>query len=77
MIVRIDPELKAKVSTFALSEGKNVSQVVRELLENYVKDHDIVAYVDNLWNRVGDRLTSKGNSPADIQQIIDDVRAGK
>lgn len=38
MIVRIDPDIKAKVNKFAGSEGKNVSQVVRELLEDYVKN---------------------------------------
>jgi predicted DNA-binding protein len=77
MIVRIDPELKAKVNSFAHSDGKNVSQVVRELLEAYVKDRDIGAYIDDLWDRVGRKLESKGTGPDDIQRIIDDVRAGK
>ncbi|MBT8372061.1 MAG: ribbon-helix-helix domain-containing protein [Deltaproteobacteria bacterium] len=36
MIVRINPELKNKVYKLAKSEGKNVSEVVRELLENYM-----------------------------------------
>jgi predicted DNA-binding protein len=31
MIVRIDPELKTKVSNLAKAEGKRVSEVVREL----------------------------------------------
>ena len=33
MILRIDPELKSKVSNLAKAEGKRVSEVVRELLE--------------------------------------------
>lgn len=77
MIVRVDPEIKAKVNLFARSEGKNVSQVVRELLEAYVKDRDIEGYVDDLWKRIGDRLESKGTRPDDIQQIIAEVRADK
>ncbi len=77
MIVRIDPELKAKVNSFAVSDGKNVSQVVRELLEAYVKDRDIGAYVDDLWNRTRNKLESKGIGPDDIQRIIDEVRAAK
>ena len=77
MIVRIDPELKAKLNSFARSEGKTASQVVRELLEAYVKDRDISAYVDDLWNRVGNKLKTEGSGPDDIQRIIDDVRAGK
>ncbi len=77
MIVRIDPELKAKVNNFARSDGKNVSQVVRELLEAYVQDRDIGSYVDELWDRVGNKLKAKGNGPADIQRIIDELRSGK
>jgi len=49
MIVRIDPDLKAKVNSFAKIEGKNVSEIVRELLEEYVKTRDIDSYIDNLW----------------------------
>jgi predicted HicB family RNase H-like nuclease len=30
MIVRIDPELKAKVNNLAKAEGKSVSEVVRD-----------------------------------------------
>jgi len=53
MIVRIDPDLKAKVNNFAKVEGKSVSEVVRELLEEYVKTRDIDSYIDNLWERIG------------------------
>ncbi len=52
MIVRIDPNLKSKVNNFAKAEGKNVSEVVRELLEDYVKSRDINSYVDDLWDRI-------------------------
>ena len=48
MIVRIDPDLKAKVNNFAKIEGKSVSEVVRELLEEYVKNRDIDSYIDSL-----------------------------
>ncbi|RJP36616.1 MAG: ribbon-helix-helix protein, CopG family [Desulfobacteraceae bacterium] len=77
MIVRIDPELKAKVNNFARADGKNVSEVVRELLETYVKNRDIGAYVDDLWDRVGNKLRSRGSGPEDIQRMIDDIRAEK
>lgn len=77
IIIRIDPELKVKVNNFARSDGKNVSQVVRELLEEYVKDRDIGSYVDDLWDRVGDKIKSKGTGRKDIQRIIGEVRSGK
>ncbi len=74
MIVRIDPDLKAKVSNFATAEGKNVSEVVRELLEDYVKSRDINSYVDDLWDRIGGKLTSSGFGPKDIKPVIREVR---
>jgi predicted DNA-binding protein len=61
MMVRIDPELKAKVNTIAKSEGKSISEVVRELLEDYVRDRDIGLYIDDLWK--------------DITHAIQEVRA--
>jgi predicted DNA-binding protein len=74
MIVRIDPELKAKVNNLAKSEGKNISEVVRELLEDYIKDRDIGLYIDDLWKRIGTKLESRGFGPKDISRIIQEVR---
>jgi hypothetical protein len=70
MIVRVDSELKAKVNKFAKGEGKNVSEVVRELLEDYVKSRDINSYMDDLWSRVGGKLASKGFKAGDINRVI-------
>jgi predicted DNA-binding protein len=74
MIVRVDPDLKAKVNNFAKIEGKNVSEVVRELLEEYVKSRDIESYIDHLWERIGDKLTSNEFGPKDIKRVIRDIR---
>lgn len=41
MIVRIDPVLRQKVSTLTKADGKSVSEVIRELLEEYVRARDI------------------------------------
>ena len=75
MIVRVDPDLKAKVNNFAKVEGKSVSEVVRELLEEYVKNRDIGSYIDNLWERIGGKLASSGVGPKDVERVIRDVRA--
>lgn len=77
MIVRIDSDLKNKVSNLAKSEGKNVSEIVRELLDNYVKDRDISSYIDDLWGRIGAKMTSRGTRPEEIQRVIREVRAKK
>ena len=77
MIVRIDPQLKNKVNTLAKAEGKSVSEVVRELLEEYVKNRDIGIYIDDLWHRIGAKLKSQGAGPKELQRAIREVRAKK
>jgi predicted DNA-binding protein len=77
MIIRIDPELKTKVNNLAKAEGKSISEVVRELLEGYVKDRDIGSYIDDLWKRIGAKVASRGLGPRDIKGIIQEVRTKK
>ena len=77
MIVRINPELKNKVNSLAKAEGKSVSEVVRELLEDYVKNRDIGLYIDDLWQRIGDKLVSRKVGSKEIQRAIQEVRAKK
>ena len=75
MIIRVEPSLKNKVSQLAKSEGKNLSELVRELLEKYTKERDMGAYIDNLWNRIGQNLSQKDISEADIDEAIKQVRS--
>ena len=70
ILVRIDPDLKNKVNRFAKAEGKTTSEVVRELLEDYVRSRDIGVYIDDLWDRIGKKLKLKGIGPDEIQRII-------
>ena len=74
MIVRIEPDLKAQVSRLAKAEGKTVSEIVRELLNGYVKDRDMGGYVDDLWGRIGAKLDPQGNDPTHIQKVIEQSR---
>jgi len=62
------------VNTLAKAEGKSVSEVVRELLDGYVKNRDISSYIDDLWDRVGSSLKSRGVRRSDIQRAIKDAR---
>jgi predicted DNA-binding protein len=77
MIVRINPELKNKVNTIAKGEGKSISEVVRELLEEYVKNRDIGLYIDDLWQRIGEKFITRKIGPKEIQRAIREVRAKK
>jgi predicted DNA-binding protein len=77
MIIRIEPELKDKVTRFARMEGKTTSEVVRELLEEYISSRDIAAYVDGLWERIGARLETQGITADRISETIQEVRRSK
>jgi len=74
MIVRIDPEVKERFNKLVRVEGKTSSQMVRELIEEYIKERDIGSYVDDLWNRIGGKLRSKGIRPRDIDKTIKESR---
>ncbi len=74
MIIRVEPGLKNKISQLAKSEGKNLSQLVRELLENYTKERDMGAYIDNLWDKIGCKLSENNISDSSIEDAIREVR---
>jgi predicted DNA-binding protein len=77
MIIRMEPELKDKVTRVARTEGKTTSEVVRELLEEYISSRDIAAYVDGLWERIGAQLETQGITADRIPETIQEVRRSK
>lgn len=70
MLIRIDDEVKNRLNKLARLEGKTTSEMVRELIEERIKERDIGAYVDDLWNRIGKKLKSKGVTPTAIEKAI-------
>jgi predicted DNA-binding protein len=74
MIIRIDPEAKDRLNRLARIEGKTTSQMVRELIEDYIKERDIGAYIDDLWNRIGGKLRDKKVKTQDIDRAIKEAR---
>lgn len=74
MIIRVEPGLKNKASQLAKAEGKNLSELVRELLINYTKERDMSAYIDKLWERIGENFTNNNISEKDIEEAIKQVR---
>lgn len=74
MIIRIDPEIKKKLTRLARMEGKNTSQKIREIINDYINERDIGKYIDDLWNRIGEKFRSKGVKRADITKTIKEAR---
>ena len=77
MISRIDSELKNRLSKLARVEGKTTSQMVRELIEDYIRKKDIGSYVDDLWDRIGGRLRAKGINQKDVNRVIKESRKSR
>ena len=75
MIVRVDSSLKSKASQLAKAEGKSLSELVRELLVNYTKERDMSAYIDGLWDRIGEQFARNGVRERDIEKAIKQVRS--
>ena len=73
LLIRIDKNLKDRLKKTSQSEGKASSQVVRELIEDYVTAHDMSYYIDDLWDRIGTKLKKKFTVD-DIDKIIKQVR---
>ena len=74
LIIRVDPVLKDRANRLAKIEGKNLSQLVRALLEKYTKDRDVQVYIDTLWNDIGETFTQSGVTEDDIGDAIKQVR---
>ena len=77
MIIRMDSEMKNKLNKLARVEGKTTSQMVRELMEDYIREKDIGTYIDNLWDRIGGKLRSKGVTQRDINRAIKESRKSR
>ncbi len=75
MIIRLDPELKERVSMLAKKEGKTLSGLVRELLEKYSRERDLGAYIDSLWDRIGKKLSENHITASDIDKAIKEARS--
>ncbi|RMH03922.1 MAG: ribbon-helix-helix protein, CopG family [Nitrospirae bacterium] len=74
IMIRVDPALKEKLAQLARREGKNSSQIVRELIAAYVQDRDVAGYIDDLWRRIGRKIQHRGRKPEHIRRVIKDVR---
>ena len=75
MIIRIDDFKKERVSQLAKREGKSVSTLLRELIDSYLKERDVSIYIDDLWQKIGQRMKSNGIDSEDkIDKLIHKVR---
>ena len=77
LLIRMDLELKRKLTKLATMEGKTSTQIVRGLIEDYVKRRDVSSYIDSLWERIGQGLKSAGVGAEDVAKAVREARKSK
>ena len=77
VLIRVDKELKDKFQRLSRTEQKSVNEKVRELMEDYVKDHSMEPAMRSLWDEIGQSLRRKGYKASDVRKMIKEVRTGR
>ncbi len=77
VLIRVDKELKDKFQQMSRREQKSVNEKVRELMEEYVKEHDMETAMRSLWDEIGQSLKKKGYKASDVGKMIKEVRKGR
>jgi len=77
ILIRVDKELKDHFQRLSRIEQKSVNEKIRELIEEYVREHDMEAAMKRLWDEIGQSLKRKGYRTSDVDKMIRKVRAGK
>lgn len=77
MIVRVDPDTKQKLGRLARAEGKSTSQLMRDAIDGYIRDHDPETAIEDLWARIARSIEAGGNGPDDVEQMVAEVRRSR
>jgi predicted DNA-binding protein len=77
IVVKIDEEKKEKFQRLVRMEGKSASGKIREMVEDYIEKTDVSYVIDNLWARIGLKITDRGFREGDIEKMIKDVQASQ
>lgn len=76
-MIRLDPKTKAALQKIAKNEGRSVSDVMRQLVQDYIKDKDMAAYIDDVWSRMGSKMKQSKVDEKKIREAIKEVRKAK
>lgn len=70
ILIRMDPALKQQLSKAARMEGKTSSEVIRTLVEDYLRQRDVGAYIDSLWDRFGKDFKARKLTAGDVTAAV-------
>lgn len=77
ILVRVDKDTKEKFQKLSRFEHKSVNEKLRELMKEYVEEHNIESTMKGLWSEIGGALKKKGYKVSDVAKTIKKVRSGK
>ena len=77
ILIRVDEDLKNTLKRLSRLEQKSLNEKIRELIEEYVKEHNMETAMKNLWDEIGESFKKKGYKKSDVDKMIQKVRAGK
>jgi len=77
LLIRIDPELKRRLAKAAMLEGKTSTEVIRDRIEQYLRQRDLPSYVADLWERIGGSLKSSAAKADDVTRAIKTARKAR
>ena len=77
ILVRVDKELKEKFQRLTGIERKSINEKVRELMEEYVREHSMESSMKKLWDDIGRSMKKKGYKESDVEKMIRKVRSVK
>jgi hypothetical protein len=77
ILVRVDKELKDKFQRLSGTERKSVNEKLRELMEEYVREHSLEPSMKTLWDEVGQSMKKKGYKESDVKKMIRKVRSAR
>jgi hypothetical protein len=70
ILIRMDPALKEQLAKVAKMEGKTSSEVIRALVEDYLRQRDVGAYVNSLWDRLGKDFKARKLTARDVTAAV-------
>ncbi len=77
ILIRVDKDIKNKFQRLSRFEQKSVNEKIRELMEEYIRDHSIEDAMKGLWDEMEESLKKKGYKESDVEKTIRKVRAGR
>lgn len=77
ILIRVDKDIKDRFQRLSRFEHKSVNEKLRELMKDYVEEHNIESAMKGLWSEIGGSLKKKGYKVSDVEKTIRKVRSGK